>query len=259
MNFESDRVWYLTSFPARDAWRTTLYVHDDVPSDAVHEVANGLERAHDSATRQLGLAAEPPLLFLYPSVDVLREWSCASPLAVAYYDGAIHLAAVPNSSELLKSLTHEYVHHVLISNDIRGPIWFHEGAAMAIARDSPAGHWSIWRQKPLDLERMIHRFPKTARLEEAVTFYAQAYVMTDFLDRLCLTRPGCGLAELADALVNGRATSETLFSWAVATRGSDLSPTARVSLWDDYGDYGNFPPATYAALLSRAGLRPGGH
>lgn len=51
-----------------------------VPGDAIREVVNELERASESATRQLGLPTEPPIIYLYPGVEPLREYSCGSPL-----------------------------------------------------------------------------------------------------------------------------------------------------------------------------------
>jgi len=86
---------------------------------------------------------------------------------------------------------------------------------------------------------------------EVATFYVHAYVMTEFLERLCLARSRCGLPELADALMSKRATPETLFAWAISTRGSDLSRTTPLPLWDDYAARGNFAPATLQALVNR--------
>jgi hypothetical protein len=145
---------------------------------------------------------------------------------------------------------------VLVSNGIGRPIWFQEGAAMTFAHDQPQGYYDRWRKNPIDLEQMVETFPNTAPLEIATTFYAQAYAMMDFLDRLCLTRTACGTAELVRALQNGSATPETLFDWAVAQSGSDLVHTARLSLWEDYVEHGNFPPATMDALLARARVGP---
>lgn len=252
-NFQEKRARYLAIFVPMVAWHTTLYAHPDVPTDTTREVADMLELVDRKATRRLALPAQPPSIYLYPSVEALREHSCASAVAVAYYHGAIHLA-VGAQAELRQSMTHEYVHHVLMSNGISRPIWFQEGAAMEIAGDKPLGYWATWRKNPIELEQMVERFPKTARLDEATAFYAQAYAMTEFLQRLCLMRDGCGLGELANALIGNRADPETLFERAASSRGGDLARTSRVSLWADYVEQGNFPPHTLAALLKRAGL-----
>jgi hypothetical protein len=74
--------------------------------------------------------------------------------------------------------------------------------------------------------------------------------------RLCLARPDCGPKELVEALQSGRATPETLFDWAISRRASDLVRTARLPLWDDYVEHGNFARATLDALLHRAAPAP---
>jgi hypothetical protein len=246
---------YLATFIPHSTWHTTLYAHPDVVQSAIDVVERNLERVNGFATAQIGLASEPPLIFLYPSVDALRAYSCVNGAAVAYYDGAIHLAVGPEGAlgELKTSLRHEYAHHVLTSNGIGKPTWFQEGTAMMFAHERPRGYWQLWRENPIHLNRMVDEFPTTAPLEVATVFYAQAYVMMEFLDRLCLTLPRCGPGELALALQSGRATPKTLFEWAVQQRGRDLFRTTHLTLWDDYQAHGNFLPKTYQALLERRG------
>jgi hypothetical protein len=140
---------------------------------------------------------------------------------------------------------------VLVSNGIGKPIWFQEGAAMTFANNPPANYWELWRKNPIHLERMVGGFSTVMAPNEVATFYAHAYVMTEFLERLCLARARCGLPELADALMSKRATPETLFAWAISTRGSDLFRTTPLPLWDDYAARGNFAPATLQALVNR--------
>lgn len=121
---------------------------------------------------------------------------------------------------------------------------------MMLAR-APLTYWQTWRDHPIDLDRMVATFPTTASPDAAAVFYAQAYVMTEFLERLCLARPECGLAELANALKSRQTTPERLFDWAIARRGDDLFRTTRLALWDDYAERGNFAPATLDVLLHR--------
>ena len=151
----------------------------------------------------------------------------------------------------MTSLKHEYAHHVLTSNGVNGPLWFQEGTAMVFAGDVPLRAHALWREHPIDVRDMVASFPDTAPLEEARAFYANAAMMTEFLRYLCLARAECNPAELAEALVNGDATPETLFNWAIARRGADLAHTVQRSLWEDYVAYGDFPPATWQALRAR--------
>jgi len=247
------RARYLATFVPERVWQTTVYVHPDVPSDTLDSIRHGLERTHEFATRRLNLSSDPPAIYVYPTVDALRQYSCTGAHAVAYYDGAIHLALVAGArSELLTSLRHEYVHHVLVSNGIRGPIWFQEGAAMTFAGDRPANYWSTWRENPIRIERMVSTFPSTESKASAEIFYAQAFVMMEFLERLCLARTECGLAELAAALASERVTPERLFDWASEERSRDLAHTSAPSIWNDYAARGDFSPKTLQALLDRA-------
>jgi len=247
---DAQRAAYLSKFLSVADWYRTLYVHPDVPEAAHGPLTSNLPAITSTVTSRLELAADPPDIYLYPNVEVLREYSCASPHAVAYYDGSIHLAVLP-VQEAVRSLTHEYVHHVLMSNGIGKPFWFQEGAAMELANDLPHGYWTVWRRNPISLERMVNPFPKTGNLDRATAYYAQAYVMMEFLQSLCDARVGCGIGKLANALASGRVAPEALFEWATAERGRDLMHTTRVTLWDDYVKQGSFPGETLAALLDR--------
>jgi hypothetical protein len=271
--FARARNDYLSSFAPVAAWHTTLYVHPDVPDWAAGAIADSLERTVARVTSKLGLASDPPRIYLYPTVEALRKHSCTSSTAVAYYDGAIHLSTEKASermrsalsaddrdkpmrirralAEMQPSLTHEYVHHALVSNAIVTPMWFQEGAAMTIAGDPPRGYWTLWQKNPVDLRRMVNTFPRQADLPTVTIFNAQAFAMTEFLDSLCWARKTCNLSELAEALVSGQATPETLFEWAIAQRGSDLRHTTRLPLWDDYTERGKLGPETHAALNAR--------
>lgn len=247
------RVRYFASFVPTSAWHTTVYAAPGVAAAAVEAVRSYLEPLHQFATGQLGLESEPPPILIYPTTAELRAHSCTSKTALAYYDGAIHITA--ELTELRSSLRHEYAHHVLVSNGIAGPMWFQEGTAMSFARDCRPDAWQRWREHPLDLERMLTGVPHTAAPEDAAAFNAQACVMHEFLERLCLNSSGCGVGELANALTTGQATPQTLFDWAISRRGSDLFRTTSLPLWSDYTRQGDFGPATKAALLARAGLR----
>ena len=85
------------------------------------------------ASDQLGFVAETPDVYLHANPARLRAATCSDSLTLALYDGAIHVAST--GGEIVASLAHEYVHHVLFRNQIREPWWFHEGAAMHIGGD----------------------------------------------------------------------------------------------------------------------------
>jgi len=255
------RTTYLRTFVSIPAGSATLWVHPSLASDVRARIRDDLERTHAEVTKRLGLSAVSPPIYVYPSADELRKHSCASANADAYYDGAIHLAVIDASLvkvgartagmwATLSNLTHEYVHHVLVSNGIGKPIWFQEGSALWIA-GKPADYWQTWRRNPIVLDRMVDTFPTTGAPADGAVFYAQAYVMTDFLERLCEARRECGLAELAQALKSGVVTPERLFAWAVSRRGEDLIRTTPLPLWDDYAERGNFSPETLQVLWHR--------
>jgi hypothetical protein len=252
---EEARAHYLGTFVPTAAWHTTIYADPQASPQAVEGVRSRLELIHEISAAQIGLDSEPPPIYVYPSVEKVRAYSCTSKIAVSYYDGAIHLAA--DDPALESSLRHEYAHHVLVSSGITGPMWFQEGVAMAFGRDCPSDAWQLWRGHQFDPRQMTSGFPHTASLEAATEFNAQACIMTEFLERLCLTLQGCGTNELAHALASGEATPETLFDWAISRRGGDLFRTTNRSLWDDYAERGDFAPPSKAALLHRAGVGPG--
>jgi hypothetical protein len=134
-----------------------LVVSTFMPTAPIAAIRNNLERIHGFATSKLGLSAEPPGIYLYPSVETLRDHSCASTGAVAYYDGAIHVAVteIGDQWELRHNLRHEYAHHLLVSNGIGRPIWLQEGAAMDIADEPLRQSHQLWRQNPLPMQQMV--------------------------------------------------------------------------------------------------------
>jgi hypothetical protein len=235
----------------------TLRAHADSAEADVEVVRQQIERLQMAADSRLGIAAPLPATYLYPTVEALREHSCTSQRALAYYDGAIHLAREGRfDGGLRASLSHEYAHHVLVSHGVTGPFWLQEGTAMAFASDVPGGYWSSWRKSPLPLADMVDGPARGSSPHVTTAFHAQAAIMIELLERLCLNRSGCNTAELVAALESSAATPESLFAWALARRGSDLFRSTRLSLWDDYVQHGDFPPATKEALLARTKIVP---
>jgi hypothetical protein len=247
------RAQYLGTFVPVVMADSTLYVERSIPTERVVAIRDGVQHVKAQVERALGLESATPTIFLYPSVEALRKYACVNSSAVAYYDGAIHLVAVPQNFEPILSLKHEYVHHALISNGITRPIWLQEGAAMITSGEFEWGlrPWS-WKDHPLSMQQMVRAFPNTANEAFAQAYYGQAFAMVRFLDRLCLGEANCTLRTLVGALKSGRATPDTLFDWAVSERGSDLIRTSGLPLWDDYIIHQDFAPATKRALLQRA-------
>jgi hypothetical protein len=255
------RAAYLAGFVKHPASNTVLSVHTAAPDWALQTLKDALDSVHSMVTQALGLPCSPPPVYVYPTVHALHAHACVGATAVAYYDGAIHLTPLmPQSQgpvrtgdlawhELRISLTHEYVHHVLVSNGIGKPIWFQEGAAMEVARSWPRDYRRIARENPIRLQQMVDGF--SAGNAASGVFYARSAVMVEFLQRLCLKLKECGLPQLTAALKTGRATPHTLFDWAISQRASDLVRTSALPLWDDYVRLGDFAPETRDALLHR--------
>lgn len=267
--FEQSRAEYLATFTPVPIVGATLRVEPGVPRAAVDTLLPLPQGIEQRLAESLGVSSPPPLLYLYPSVAALREHSCVRAPAVAYYDGAIHLAVTepaPDSVywrleknrprwleyDLKKTLLHEATHHALASNGVFAPFWLHEGLAMEIARESPQNAYVVWRKNPIRAELLVDAYPDDASPEVVTAYYAQAWYMLEFLRRLCLNRSGCGPAELVRALRSAQTTPEKLFDWAISRRANDLVRTARLPLWDDYVAQGDFAPETLKVLLNRA-------
>jgi hypothetical protein len=251
----SPRARYLATFIRTPLELAVVHRGPEVDPLLAEGIQKNLAAIQRGTTRSSQLEAPFPAIYVYPSVEALREHSCASANSVAYYDGAIHIAVAGRDRGIrLQDLQHEYTHHVLVTNGIERPLWLQEGLAMLAASEiehETRASWLKWKDRPLPMERMVNLFPATADPEEVATFYGQAYHMTRMLERLCLARSGCGPMELFDSLRSGEATPETLFEWAVRRRGSDLVATTRVPVWEDYLAHGTFGPENYYALLQR--------
>jgi hypothetical protein len=255
--FAAARERYLASFIQTTAWHAILYFHSSVPEWAVQEVKDNLERVNAVAALKLHLFSDPPPIYIYPSVDDLRQYSCANPSAVAYYDGSIHLSAITRTrkhktrtphanavldgiertiarNELNNSLQHEYVHHLLMSNGVSRPFWLQEGAAMVIAKEEPFYFSTKSTSTPILPSQMVGPLPQNASFDVANAFYRQAYAMTHFLEQRCRLRINCGLSEWVQALNSGDANPESLFDWAIARSGDEPNRTNAALIWDEY-------------------------
>jgi hypothetical protein len=273
--FEQARAEYLATFTPVPMGGATLRVEPSVPSAAVDTLRRAWrgrrppQGVEQRIARSLGVSSPPPLIYLYRSVAALREHSCVRAPAVAYYDGAIHLAVTEPAPDdvysqleknrqrwleydLPNTLLHEATHHALASNGIFAPFWLQEGLAMEIGGGSPRDAYAVWRKNPIRAELLVDAYPDDATPEIVTAYYAQSGIMLEFLQRMCLNRSDCGPAELVRALRGAQTTPEKLFDWAISRRAGDLVRTARLPLWDDYVARGDFAPETLKALLNRA-------
>jgi hypothetical protein len=89
---DGDRARYFATFVPFAATDTTFFVEPGVAMDAVLAVQESLGTARAAAAERLGIDVPPPLIYLYASVASLRDHACVNSSAVAYYDGAIHVA-----------------------------------------------------------------------------------------------------------------------------------------------------------------------
>jgi len=248
----SARKRYLDAFAAAEATEATVYVDEGVAEGYLAAVQHGLNWIPRSAKLFLGLDPEPPVIYVYRSAQALRAHACVNESAVAYYDGAIHLAVtLRGPGDLVRSLRHEYVHHALVSHRIQHPTWLQEGAAMVFAAEP----WSSFRfdAPPLDLDHMVGAFPHGITKQSAEAFYGQAFAMVMLLRDLCAKRDGCNEAELVHALRDGSAEPETLFSWAIRRRAPNIYGS-ELSLLQDYVTRGfRLSPAAAEAARLQAG------
>lgn len=249
---------YLSRFVATPVWQSVVYAHAEAPAEAIAVVTRDLEETHHDAVEELGLSARPAQVYVHPSVESMSNHSCAKADALAYYDGAIHLAPPPRDErphteagferELRTSLKHEYVHHVLIDNGIGRPIWLQEALAMNFAGE--VAFETEWRTRPLPLADMVHLLP-SLRPEVERRFYLQAATMLFVLQRLCTGLKNCERRQMTEALKQGRTTPEALFEWTIEQRAKELLRTTPEALWLDYVARDSFSPEMLDALLAR--------
>jgi len=129
---------------------------------------------------------------------------------------------------------------------------------MSFGGGTPYGYYATWRQKEIDLDKMVEPLPLESSESETNSFYSNAAIMYEFLERLCLGRENCGPHELASALTNEDTFPFELFLWATEMRADDLTSLGPLGFWQVYEETGNFTPETLQQLLGRAGLHHSG-
>jgi hypothetical protein len=227
---------YLRGFRRFDAGKNVIFADftiDRLLLARLDVLVETLVRGQVSA--RLGLDSPPPPIYVHASVEALRKYSCVNAAAVAFYDGSIHLADVSRqrggNMEMLRSLRHEYTHHVLMMHGIHEPIWLQEGLAMQVADES----YDISKVTTpgIDIREMSLSFPHTASAEYAQRFYRQAYAMVSFLHELCHGGYLCRDAAVVQALTSSSTTPSELFEWSIQHMDTDANEPP-LALWQKY-------------------------
>jgi hypothetical protein len=227
---------YLQGFRRFEAGRNVIFADYTIDARALERLDAALYGfVRQQVSQRLGLDAPPPPIYVHASVEALRKYSCVNDAAVAFYDGSIHLAdlskQLDGKREMLRSLLHEYTHHVLMTHGIHEPVWLQEGLAMHVARES----YDLSKLTPpgIDIREMSDAFPHTAPAEYAQRFYRQAFGMVSFLHQLCNGDQMCGDAAIVQALTASSTTPTELFSWSI----QQMRPRANeapLALWQTF-------------------------
>lgn len=238
--WERSRAQFLATFvdvnvAEQGTYNARLLAAPGINRRVLLRVARELHVLGMSIQEQLNLPTEPATVYLYPSLEALREYACVHPAASAYYDGAIHLAA-PDTNDAdwpvwpLRAIRHEYVHHVLMSAGIGEPFWFQEGVAMQIARDNPRPQ--DFRDEPFSVTEMVGGLDHGDTEDSVLQRYAQSSAMVGFLRVICrntkLTE-----ATMARALLDHVIDPQNLFDWTAQQCAQDLDQRAD-TLWENY-------------------------
>ena len=112
-----------------------------LPSQPSNEL--GRRARTDEAT--IGARLEIPAIYVYPTGSAPCARAVPPPGITTARSALRHFCPRSDSSNLTRSLRHEYVHHALVSNGIELPMWLQEGAAMTRARRAAVP--SPWRWK----------------------------------------------------------------------------------------------------------------
>lgn len=199
-----------------------LVFHDpEAPISTVDAVGRSLTVGRRVMGELLGARGdvEPPVFYVYASVEQLRDVACVNTATQGYYDGAIHLHATDATLE--QTVIHEYTHHVLNTLGVQKPMWFHEGLAMWAAAEDWFTHPELglaaWlRTNHLPFESLTEAFPHTSDELFASAAYYQSYMMVRFIARQR------SYAWFVQGLLDGTYQPEASFSQAAGLRGDDL-------------------------------------
>jgi len=221
------RATLLAGFRTVEPGFGSLLIDPVLPDSITARVANALQVAQRVTAELVAspAAIPPPLVVVYRSLNQMREVARVNTSTWGYYDGAIHLSGNPNGGlkELEETLVHEYVHHVLVQQGVRLPMWLSEGTAILLARET----W--WRQPELALlpwarsthlpfDSLVPAFAHATDEQTATHLYFQSFLMVELIRgragmqalRTVISRLGQGLVSPDDAFseASGIAPSE---------------------------------------------------
>lgn len=230
----SEWTGYLQAFRTTKVGRMMIHADPAVELRTLRATARSLELASEVVQQATELTTEAPDVYVHRDLATLRKYSCVAGNAVAFYDGALHLADVADDEELRVelwySVVHEYTHHALFSHGIREPFWFQEALAMHVSHE----RWRGFDITPpgFDVRDMVDGFPHTASPNTAERFYGQAYQMLELIDGLCQSRTVCNYPSLVRELAAGAAPG-TFFQDTIA-RLAPTSSAPPLELWQMY-------------------------
>jgi hypothetical protein len=216
----------LATFEAIELGDVTISRAPEVSLWALDAVADGIVRSAALCRRMLGHRPFPPPLFVYADRTQMLAGSCANQASVAYFDGAIHVAAGPDleRDEIEKSASHEYVHHVLLEMGLGGPMWLQEGLAAHVAdetwwRDPEVGVVAWLATSHLPFGELVEAFPHTCDEPYALRVYAQSLMMVRII---VASRGEAQLRWLAESLAEGDVMPADAFSAGLAVPPDEI-------------------------------------
>jgi hypothetical protein len=218
------RALLLEGFAVRSLGDLTVRADTEVPADLVSWVRDEVENPNARFQAVFGATPLPLEVFVYRDVAELHRFSCVSPTADGYYDGAIHVSAVPRAGGIRSAIDHELVHHALRTRGVRAPFWLHEGLAMYVSgerwwREPKLGLVAAARREHVPFAAMTWPAPDTA--SDARTYFQSLAMVAAVMGP---GEDGQGLARIravVDDLSSRRVTPEDAFAAGLGTSRDD--------------------------------------
>jgi hypothetical protein len=231
----SEHAALLASFEERVSGELTIRADPSVAADVPAWIADEVRRPNRRFAELFDSVSLPLSVYVYRDVAQLHRFACVNPAADAYYDGALHVSAVPRDGGSIRNVVaHELVHHALTSRGVTRPTWLQEGLAMHVAserwwlrRDLQLLAWA--EREHLPFAAMVPAFPDGADETFAHVAYFQSIAMVFIVGG----GPAAGrggalqladaprLRELVDALAAGRVSPEDAFAATLRAAGEE--------------------------------------
>lgn len=225
---DSSRARLLDEFVRHEVDGANIFLDPAVSTSALKVMERLVLEAHGIVSTLFGVDAPRVDIYFYRDAALLRASSCINEIAVAFYDGDIHISGDLGFEQLRKNVIHEYTHHALNSAGVELPMWLQEGGAMYAAEETWWMHseaQALLYQGSLPLDEMVWAFPHGVDQDFAVTVYVQAITMV----RMVVDLEGeKALADLVDALTDGTIEPMDALAWATEKNERQLQ-----SLWGE--------------------------